>query len=62
MKKYRGKLIYLPGDKAYWIINPLNPTNFLTKAYGPQDLLESLINVRLVEVAIDKESYSIKAV
>ncbi|HDL64613.1 MAG TPA: hypothetical protein ENH12_04410 [Proteobacteria bacterium] len=62
MKKYRGKLIYLPSDKAYWIINPINPTNFLTQAYGPRNLMEKLINIRLVEVVIGEESYSIKAV
>jgi hypothetical protein len=62
MGTYKGKLIYLPGDKAYWVIDPINPTHFLTEAYGPLALLEKLINMRQVEVVIDEESYSIKAV
>lgn len=61
MKKYIGKLIYLPGDKAYWVIDPINPTHFLTQAYGPPALLEKLINMRQVEVVIGEDSYSIKA-
>ena len=43
MKKYKGKLIYLPNDKAYWLIDPINPTNFLTRAFGPPALLEQLM-------------------
>ena len=51
MKKYKGKLIYLPGDKAYWLIDPINPTNFLTQAYGPPALLEQLMKKRQVEAS-----------
>jgi len=62
MEKYKGKLIYLPGDKAYWVIDPINPTHFLSQAYGPTALLEKLIEMRRVEVAVGEDSYSIKAV
>ena len=62
MKKYKGKLIYLPRDKMYWLIDPINAANLLTPAYGPPALLKKLVKKRLVEIKTDQESYSIKAV
>ena len=61
MKQFKGALIYVPADKAYWLVDQGNPAHVYSQAFGPPALLLALKKGR-VEIGFDEESYYLKKI